>query len=353
MPSMEGGGVEKNIILIANYLSKRKEVILITYDNKFNKFFNNKVKIINVTKKIQKVSKYYKYFFCILILVKNLIANKTLVFSFQANIYCLILCNILRNPIIIRSNSSPSGWTKNIFKKFIFKFFFKRSNEIIVNSFHFKNELDKKFGTNSKIILNPLNKKEILRKSKKNINFNFFTKKDLKIINIARFTNQKDHLTLLKAFNIVSKKINSKLLIIGYGKNENLIKEFMKKNDLERKVLIMHYKQNPYVYIKKSDLFVLTSKYEGLPNVLLESMVLKKFIISSDCPTGPKEILDNGKYGFLFKIGDFKSLAKKIIQYKNNKKKLKKKIKDGFLSLKKYEFNLNCKKYEEIIEKYL
>ena len=59
-------------------------------------------------------------------------------------------------------------------------------------------------------------------------------------------------------------------------------------------------------------MFVLSSKFEGLPNVLLESLVLKKFIISSDCRTGPKEILLDGKGGFLFNVGDYKMLEKRI-----------------------------------------
>ena len=64
--------------------------------------------------------------------------------------------------------------------------------------------------------------------------------------------------------------------------------------------------------MKQTNLFVLSSKFEGLPNVLLESLVLKKFIISSDCRTGPKEILLNGKGGLLFKVGDYKMLEKRI-----------------------------------------
>ena len=64
-------------------------------------------------------------------------------------------------------------------------------------------------------------------------------------------------------------------------------------------------------YLNQCDLLVLTSKYEGLPNVLLEAQYLKKYIISTDCKTGPREILNNGKYGDLFKVGDYKSLKKK------------------------------------------
>ena len=112
MPSMEGGGVEKNIILITNYLSKHLDNIsLITFDNKFNNQFNKKIEIINHTKKVLSVTKYYKYFICLIYLAKQILLDRNIsVFSFQANIYALVLCKLLNIKIIVRSNSSPLGW---------------------------------------------------------------------------------------------------------------------------------------------------------------------------------------------------------------------------------------------------
>ena len=72
-----------------------------------------------------------------------------------------------------------------------------------------------------------------------------------------------------------------------------------------------------FLDLLKSDILILTSRTEGLPNVLIEALALKKFVISSDCPTGPREILDNEKGGFLFKVGDYESLSKKITQFGN------------------------------------
>ena len=85
--------------------------------------------------------------------------------------------------------------------------------------------------------------------------------------------------------------------------------------------------------------------YEGLPNVLLEAITLKKFVISSNCPTGPKEILLNGKGGLLFKIGDYKELGNKIIYYLNNKKKCKSMLNNSISKLNRFDESLNLKKY--------
>ena len=114
----------------------------------------------------------------------------------------------------------------------VFQFFLKRADKIIVNSFEFKKEIDKKFNIKSKLIYNPLDITDILKKSKVRIKKKLFKNRSLKIINIARFTDQKDHLTLLKAFKIINSKINSNLLLVGYGQNERLIKQFIKNNKL-------------------------------------------------------------------------------------------------------------------------
>ena len=204
-------------------------------------------------------------------------------------------------------------------------------------------------------IYNPLNKSEISKLSNKKIKFPFFDKdkSSLKIINVGRFTDQKDHLTLLRAVNKIKKKINIKLLIIGRGVKLKEIKNFTKNNNLEKKIKILNFKLNPFPYIKKSDLFILTSKFEGLPNVLLEAATLKKFIISTNCPTGPKEILRNGKNGFLCKTGDYKNIAQKIFLYKKNKKKLKYMINHNYNDLQRFDYKKNLNIYLNEIEKIL
>ena len=355
MPSIEGGGVEKNLYIIANFFShKLNKIKLITYDNSFSTNFDKKIQIIYSKKKSIGESKYYKYIICLWLLFKEFLSKKNiLVFSFQANIYCLILSKILNFDIIIRSNSSPSGWSNNYIKNFIFKFFFKYAKEIIVNSNEFKKQLDKKFKTNCKVIYNPLNTNEIKKKAKEKFKFKFFQKKKcLKFINIARFTDQKDHITLLNAFKNIDNKFKYKLLIMGYGANKSKISRFIKENNLHDKIKVIKFQKNPYKFLNNSDALVLTSIYEGLPNVLLEALTLKKFIISSDCPTGPKEILNYGKYGYLFRTRSIKDLERKILNFRKNKK-TNKMIRQGYISLHRFNLKNNNQKYLNLINNYL
>ena len=354
MPSIDGGGVEKNIFLITNYLTKHiKKVCLITFDKRFKNNFKKKVDFIsfNFFSNLG-INKYFKYFGCLLILTFVIIKNnrKVVVFSFQANIYSILICKLLNVKIITRSNSSPSGWSQNYLKNLIFKKILKYADSIVVNSKDFKKELDRKFRLNSNLIYNPLNINEIKKKSKIKINLRFFeSKKTLKIINIARFTDQKDHLTLLKSFKLICKKINAKLLIVGYGKNKYKIQNFIEMHNLKEHVKIIDFQKNPYPYLKRSEVLILSSLYEGLPNVLLESLSLKKFVISSDCPTGPKEILDYGKNGLLFKMNNENDLFKKIIYYIQKKKKCEYLLKNGVKRLWRFDYRSNLQKYVKLV----
>jgi glycosyltransferase involved in cell wall biosynthesis len=355
MPFIGGGGVEKNLFIITNYLSKKiKNIKICTISkNKKNKF-NKNIKFITTKKNVNKnFNIRIKYFIALMILTKYLIKNKnSVVISFQANIYCIILCKILNVKIVVRSNSSPSGWYHNFIKKFIYGRIIKIADIVIVNSFEFKKQMDKNFSIVTKCIYNPLNFKKILKYSnlKSKIKYSDNSKKNLKILNIGRLTEQKDQITILKAAKVLKeKKINFEIIILGSGIMKNQLKEFIKLNYLYNHVKIFDYIENPYPIIKKANLFILSSKYEGLPNVLLESATLKKFIITTKCPTGPKEIICNGKGGDFFKIGDYYDLVRKILFFINNKKIVNKKITYSYKNLRRFDYNKNLDKYYNLL----
>lgn len=356
MPSIEGGGVEKNFFLISNFLSNKFDnVNLITSSNKFKKKFKS-LKFVTPYFNLSKYGRKIKYIFCLYELLKLILKKENIVvLSFQANLYCILISKLFNAKIIVRSNSAPSGWSKNFIKKILFKFILGLADTIIVNSKDFKREFKKKFNLKTVMIYNPLNKYEIIKLSKKKVNFPFFDKsKDyLKLINIGRFTNQKDQLTLLKSINEIKNIINIRLLIIGRGINFYKLKKFIDDNEMKKFVKILNFRKNPFPYVLKSDLFLLTSIYEGLPNVLLEAATLKKNIISTDCPTGPREILGNGKFGLLCEVGNYKQISKKIIYYnKKDKKTLKKTTNLAYKALDRFDYKFNLNKYYLEIKKF-
>ena len=189
MPCVDLGGVEKNFFLISNFLAKNKNnVIVISISKNIKKHLDKNIKLISLNLNIwDKLSRRLKFLLGLFLLIKEISKNKdSLVVSFQANIYCGLLSKIFGFNLIIRSNSSPEGWSKNFVKTFIYKVGLNAAKEVIVNSKEFKNIIKKKFNVNTVKIYNPLNKEEIIRLSKKKIKFIFFEKNHLNIINIGR-----------------------------------------------------------------------------------------------------------------------------------------------------------------------
>ena len=136
-------------------------------------------------------------------------------------------CLIYNIKIIIRSNSSPSGWSNNLAKKILYKFLLKKANLVIVNSKEFNKQMTKYFNVKSKVIYNPLNKNEIRKLSLDKSLKVFNNKKSLKIINIGRFVDQKDQITLLKALNKIKNIINYEAVLVGRGKLKFFLQEYI------------------------------------------------------------------------------------------------------------------------------
>ena len=219
MPSIGDGGAEKNLFIISNYLKdKIKDISLITVSKKFKNRFSKKIKIISPRSNFwDTLSRRKKFIIGLYLLTLQIMKNKNLlVFCFQANIYCTMLCKLLGVKIIVRSNSAPDGWSQSIYKFFCYKYILKLADKVIVNSLDFKKKFKVKFNINAVCVYNPLNKKEIIKKSKYKNQIKF-DKKKLNLINVGRYADQKDQMTLLKAVNIIKDKIKFNLLIVGKG----------------------------------------------------------------------------------------------------------------------------------------
>lgn len=135
----------------------------------------------------------------------------------------------------------------------------------------------------------------------------------------------KDFETLFSAFDIVKEKgYEGKLYLIGDGADKEKVEKMRLNSKHKEEIFLLGRKENPYNWMKKADKLILSSRYEGFSIVLLEGITLNDYVISSNCKTGPKEILGNGR-GELFKIGDKNELSEKIL------KNFKKKSEDNFL----------------------
>lgn len=165
------------------------------------------------------------------------------------------------------------------------------------------------------VIYNPVITSELLRKSKAFVTHPWFTSKETPIIlGVGRLTPQKDFTTLIKAFALVRKQKVCRLVILGDGEQKPQLESLIEQLGLESDVNLPGLTENPYTYMAQSDVFVLSSAWEGLGNVLVEALAVGTPVVSTDCPSGPREILQNGRLGPLVPVGDALALADAILK---------------------------------------
>ena len=205
-------------------------------------------------------------------------------------------------------------------------------------------EVFPKLTNKQETIYNPFDYEKIKEKSK---DYSELSKEERELItkpyicSVGRINEgQKDFTTLINSYKklVDENKIEENLVIVGDGPDLELLEEYIKKLKLEQRVFFLGRKNNPYVWIDNCKLFVLSTKFEGFGLVLTESMILNKKVISSNCLVGPKEILENGKYGKLFEIGNVEELSEKILitlgeEEKETEEYVIKKFNTGFKKL--------------------
>jgi len=359
-PYFGDGGVEKTNLLISSKLSKKYDIFFLSHF--FSKKFNSEIKKNNIKKILIPSSRTIFSFFEIIKIYKKIKPN--LIFSIQthASVLTLIINKFFfRNKLKIIcceriSRKRYESYLKGKIIIFLAKIFYTYSKLVICNSKELSREY-KNISKNLKVIhiYNPTLKSNFNLLSKKFIvkTKPFFLKKKPIIISLGRLDYNKNNLMLLKAYNEIKHKIDCDIVLMGDGEKKNSLINYAKKNNFEKNLFIYNFQKNPYPYLLRSDIFILSSRTEGLPNVLIEALVLKKFIISTKCPTGPKEILLNGKAGLLVNVDDHIDLSNKIKIYFNKPEIVKKKKTFIKKSLIQFSPNKSLNKYQKVVDNLL
>jgi len=140
----------------------------------------------------------------------------------------------------------------------------------------------------------------------------------IRILAVGSLTKQKNFETLIAAFSIIQATLHAKLIILGEGTLRNKLLNLIDQLDLHHCVDLPGLVIDPSPWYYSADVFVLSSKWEGFGNVIVEAFEHGLPVVSTDCPSGPAEILENGKYGNLVSVGDKEALAESIIDAVNN-----------------------------------
>ncbi|MDJ0555309.1 MAG: glycosyltransferase [Microcoleaceae cyanobacterium MO_207.B10] len=171
---------------------------------------------------------------------------------------------------------------------------------------------------------NPVINQTLFTKAEASLNHPWFADTQPPVIlGVGRLSEEKDFATLIRSFAKVREKKAVRLIILGEGKERSPLEKLVKKLGLEADVLMPGFVDNPYPYIARAAVFVLSSIREGLPTVLIEAMTLNTPVVSTNCQgEGAREILDNGKYGDIVPVGDTEAIAKAIIKILEGDRKI-------------------------------
>jgi glycosyltransferase involved in cell wall biosynthesis len=160
------------------------------------------------------------------------------------------------------------------------------------------------------VIHNPIITPELWEKAQAPLEHPWFGPGELPVVlAVGRLHPQKDYPTLLEAFAQVRQTRPARLLILGEGEERSKLEALIRQLGLEQDVSLPGFVQNPYAYMARASAFVLSSRWEGLPSVLIEALYCGAPLVATDCPSGPREILADGQYGKLVPVGDVKALA--------------------------------------------
>jgi len=160
-----------------------------------------------------------------------------------------------------------------------------------------------------RVIFNPIVTADIGEKARAPVDHAWFNDGSSVFVAAGRLRPQKDFSTLLLAFSQVRAKRPARLLILGEGPERDRLEALARQLDITGDVSLPGSTSNPYAYIARATAFVLSSRWEGLPTVLIEALSCGVPVVATDCPSGPREILADGRYGELVPVGDVDALA--------------------------------------------
>jgi glycosyltransferase involved in cell wall biosynthesis len=172
-------------------------------------------------------------------------------------------------------------------------------------------------------IYNPVINDQMLTNAKEPVTHEWFKSMGiLVILGVGKLEPQKDFPNLIHAFAKVHETRPARLVILGWGPDRPELEALIQTLGLEADVALLGYVENPYAYMARSSVFALSSAWEGLPTVLIEAMALGLPVVSTDCESGPAEILADGKYRYLTPVGDSAALAEGILRVLGGQLKL-------------------------------
>lgn len=322
MPSMRGGGAQRAMLNLAQGVAERGyavDLVLAQAEGPLLSEVPNSVRVVNLraSRVVMSLSPLVRY-------LRRERPQTMLTVQNHANIVALWARRLaggnMRLVVSVRNTLSQGAQNATSQRARLMpqliKRFYPWSDGIVAVSKGVAEDLAQIAGIpreHIRVIYNPIVTPELREKANAPMSHPWF---DLGqppvLLAVGRLAPQKDFPTLVRAFASVRETRRMRLLILGEGREQHALEMLIRELGLEQEVDMPGFVANPYPYMARASIFVLSSRWEGLPGVLIEALYCGAPIIATDCPSGPREILADGAYGELVPVGDEVALAKAI-----------------------------------------
>jgi len=361
IPSLINGGTQQVLVQLVNSLDKNKyDILLVLFEDIFDYKEELDPSIIMVF--LHKKDKWgiFKLVFRLRKIMCDFKPNVVMSFSHYANIVAALPTFLIKKEFkfIVCEHSYSPKYLPDVglkhLRSCLMKISYARADKIVAVSKGIKEAIETDFNVKSEkiaVIHNPISLEEIRSKSQKETGYTYFKDKNVNvIISVGRLSKEKRFDILLRAFALVKReKENVRLVILGKGKMQKELETLASRLDIDKCVDFVGFQSNPFAWVSKADMFVLSSDFEGFPMVLLEAMACGVPVISTDCLSGPGEIITNGKNGILVPTGDEEALAGAILDLVGNDEKRKRLSEEAKKRIREFEVDKIIKQYSELL----
>jgi len=328
LPSLRGGGVERAMLTLAKGLAERGlniDLVLAQAEGPYLAQVPPELNIVNLQapRVLSSLPNLIHY-------LRQERPTALLSAMDHANIVALwarYLSGVSKRLVVTTHNTlslsikNSSNRTSQLMP-FLIRHFYPWADEIVAVSKGVADDLTLTTGLpreKIQVIYNPVVTPGMLKEAQTPLDHPWFASGEPPVIlAVGRLTKQKDFPTLIRAFSLVQQQYRARLMILGEGEERPLLNRLIQELGLENGVTMPGFVSNPYAYMSRAAVFVLSSAWEGLGIVLIEALAVGTPVVSTNCQSGPSEILDNGKYGRLIPVGDIQAMAKAILNTLQN-----------------------------------
>ncbi|HWL27643.1 MAG TPA: glycosyltransferase [Burkholderiaceae bacterium] len=322
IPSLNGGGAERVMVSLANGFARKGldvHLVLVRNEGVYRSAVDAAVRVVDLNgsrtlSSVVALARYLKRHRPRALLSAMNYVN---VVAIWARILARSNCRLVisEHANLSQALADTAGAVTKILP-WMMKRSYPRADAIITVSDGVAADLSTRLGlARSRIVTrhNPIETIEALNKSAETLAHPWFAAGEPPVIlGAGRLSKEKDFATLIKAFDHLRASKNARLVVLGEGAERPALEALRDASDHRGDILLAGFQANPYNWMRAASVFVLSSRWEGFGNVLVEAMACGTPVVSTRCPSGPEEILAQGKWGRLSPVGDARALAAAI-----------------------------------------